>query len=64
MRALAAAWRVVTLPARLVIRAWRWITPSPEQRIRSTQLRKQARQQAYDAVRQHYTRGGVGPGFR
>ena len=52
------------LAARLVIRFRRWITPAPEQRMRSIQLRKQARQQAHDAIRQHYTRGGVGPGFR
>ena len=61
MRAILALPRFT---ARLVIRFRRWITPSPEQRMRSTQLRKQARQQAHDAVRQHYTRGGVGPGFR
>ena len=60
MRVLLAIPRFA---ARLVIRAWRWITPSPEQRMRSTQTRKDARQQAHDALREHYPRSG-GPGWR
>ncbi len=61
MRAILAVPRFA---ARLVIRFRRWITPSPDQQMRSTKLRKQARQQAHDAMREHYTRGGAGSGWR
>ena len=49
--------------AQLVTRFRRWVTPTPEQRMHSAQQRRQARQQAHDALRDHYPRSG-GPGWR
>ncbi len=61
---MSAILAIPRFAARIVTRVWRWLTPSPEQRMRSTQQRKQARQQAHDDMREHFTRGGTGAGLR
>ena len=57
---------ILALP-RFVARMWRrfssWLNPSADQRVRSTLHKRDARQKDYDALREHYPRGG-GPGWR
>ena len=48
---------------RLAGRISRWLNPSADQQMRSARHKRDARQQAYDAMREHYPRGG-GPGWR
>ena len=57
---------ILALPrflGRLFRRAQSWITPSPDQQMRSRRHKRDARQQAHDALREHYPRSG-GPGWR
>jgi len=49
--------------ARLLRRLSRWLSPSADQRMRSTRHKREARQKGYDAMREHYPRSG-GPGWR
>jgi len=47
----------------LVRRLSRWLNPSPDQRMHSTRHKRDARQQAHNALRKHYP-GSGGPGWR
>lgn len=49
--------------SRLLRQFSRWLSPSADQRMRSTRHKSDARQKGYDALREHYPRGG-GPGWR
>lgn len=60
MRVILALPRFVM---RLARRFSRWLNPSAEMRMRSTRHKNDARQKGYDALREHYPRGG-GPGWR